>query len=146
MDVGRSPRFVEADSTRTLSVLVCSGHAQPDKSIVSHTEMADPSPSLTFSSQMSSYNCFRDDCGEKFDSQRSWSQHVTKTHGTHPGTSLLMQVVSDHQDRKRKLAEQDEVQRVAKRRRQELDALEEIPPAEPPVRSPSLDPMGKSTE
>ncbi|KAF9647354.1 hypothetical protein BDM02DRAFT_3188091, partial [Thelephora ganbajun] len=78
------------------------------------------------------YNCFRDGCDQKFGSQRAWSQHVRRKHNVDPGTSLLTRLVSDHQDRKRKRAEQEEAQRAAKRR--ELETLqEELPPTEPVV-------------
>jgi len=104
---------------------------------MSPTERPDPSPSLTFSYWMSGYNCFRDSCDQKFESQRAWSQHIRRKHNDNPGTSHLTQLVSDHQDRKRKQAEQDEAQRVAKR--QELEAQQEqIPPTEPVVRPPHL--------
>lgn len=80
----------------------------------------------------SSYNCVRDGCNEKFDSQRGWSQHVHRVHTVHPGTSLLQKVLSDNQDRKRRRAEEEETQRAAKR--QELEVQEENPPVEPMVR------------
>ena len=84
---------------------------------------------------MSSYNCFRDDCGQKFDSQRAWSQHVRRTHTDHPGTSLLTQLVSSGQKRKRKRVEEEE-ERAAKRR--EMEVLpEELVPPEPTVCQPS---------
>ena len=86
---------------------------------------------------MSSYNCFRDSCDQKFKSQRAWSQHVRRKHNDNPGTSLLMQLVSDNQDRKRKRAEQEEAQRTAKRRELEVQQ-EQLLPAEPAVCLPSI--------
>ena len=97
---------------------------------MSPAERPDPSPSLTISSSMSSYNCFRDGCDQNFGSQRAWSQHIRRKHNDDPGTTLLTQLVSDYQGRKRKRAEEEETQRVAKRR--ELEVLQEVlPPAEP---------------
>ena len=86
---------------------------------------------------MSSYNCFRDSCDQKFESQRAWSQHVRRKHNDNPGTSLLMQLVSDNQDRKRKRAEQEEAQRTAKQRELEVQQ-EQLLPAEPVVCPPSI--------
>ena len=85
---------------------------------------------------MSSYNCFRDSCGQKFDTQRAWSQHVRRTHTDNPGTSLLTQLVSSNQDRKQKRAEEEAVERAAKRRELEVPP-EELVPKEPMVRPPS---------
>jgi len=86
---------------------------------------------------MSSYNCFRDRCSQKFGSQRAWSQHIRRTHTNNPGTSLLTQIVSGCQDRKRKRAEEEEVQRVVKRRELEVLHEDELAPPEPTVCLPS---------
>lgn len=96
-------------------------------------------PDLAFSPpclcKMSNYRCFRDNCGEKFESQRTWTLHVGKVHGHNPGKTLLAPLISNRQDRKRKRVEQEEVERATKRR--ELEALqEEILPTDPEVRSP----------
>ena len=98
---------------------------------MSLAEPPDPSPTLTISCSMSSYNCFRDGCDQKFGSQRAWSQHICRKHSNNPGTSLLTQLVLDHQDRKRRRAEQDEAQQVVKRR--ELEVLQELSSYEPAV-------------
>lgn len=93
---------------------------------------------------MSSYNCFRDSCDQKFGSQRALTQHVNRKHSDDPGTSLLTQLISGFQDRKRKHAEQEEEQWAAKR--QELEDLREVLPAEPFVRLPRCFAAGKISE
>jgi len=85
---------------------------------------------------MSSYNCFRDGCSQKFGSQRAWTQHVRRTHTDDPGTALLTQLVSSCQERKRKQAEEEEEERAAKW--QELEVpQEELVLSEPTVCLPS---------
>ena len=93
------------------------------------SRMARSNPRLT---TMSSYHCFRDGCGQDFGSQRAWSQHIHKAHKDNLGTSRLTQIISGHQDRKRKRAEEEEVQRAAKRRALEVPQEELVPP-EPAV-------------
>ena len=103
---------------------------------VSHAERPDPIPALIISRPMSSCNCFRDGCSQKFGSQRALSQHIRRRHDANPGTSLLTQIVSDHQDRKRKRGEREEAERAEKRR--ELEVIqEELVPPEPVVPLPS---------
>jgi len=64
------------------------------------------------------------------------SQHVRRTHTNDPGTTLLTQLVSNCQDRKRKRDEEEAVEQAAKRRELEVPQ-EEIIPSEPTVCLPS---------
>ena len=86
---------------------------------------------------MSSYNCFRDSCSQKFGSQCAWTQHVCRMHTDDPGTALLTQLVSSCQERKRKQAEEEVEEEWAAKRR-ELEVPQEEPvPSEPTVCLPS---------